>query len=130
MSAVVPSEMPATSGLWRGIGCITFTYFCSYDGKTVHVTLIPNPSHLEANNPVAAGKTRARQQSLSEGDYEVGDDYDARAGDRVLCLQVHGDASFIGQGVVPETFCLAYCPHFRVGGSVHLIVNNQVGLVK
>ena len=98
------------------------------------MTLIPNPSHLEANNPVAVGKTRGRQQSLREGDYTSGNDAAsgkdaAQAGDRVLCLQVHGDASFIGQGVVPETFCLAYCPHYRVGGSIHLIVNNQVGYV-
>ena len=92
------------------------------------MTLIPNPSHLEANNPVAVGKTRGRQQSLREGDY-ASENNEGRAGDRVLCLQVHGDASFIGQGVVPETFCLAYCPHFRVGGSIHLIVNNQVGCV-
>jgi len=115
---------------FRGTGDVlshlTSSTDLSYEGKSVHVTLIPNPSHLEANNPVAVGKTRARQQSLLEGDYASGSEA-GRAGDRVLCLQIHGDASFIGQGVVPETFCLAYCPHFRVGGSVHLIVNNQVG---
>jgi len=118
---------------FRGTGDVlshlTSSTDLSYEGKSVHVTLIPNPSHLEANNPVAVGKARARQQSLREGDYASDDNNNnnSGAGDNVLCLQVHGDASFIGQGVVPETFCLAYCPHFRVGGSIHLIVNNQVG---
>lgn len=118
---------------FRGTGDVlshlTSSTDISYGGKSVHVTLIPNPSHLEANNPVAVGKARGRQQSLGEGDYSKvsGGESSARAGDRVLCLQVHGDASFIGQGVVPETFCLAYCPHYRVGGSVHLVVNNQIG---
>ncbi|KAM8974327.1 2-oxoadipate dehydrogenase complex component E1 [Pelodytes ibericus] len=91
----------------------------------LHVTMLPNPSHLEAINPVAVGKTRARQQSLGEGDYSA--DSSAQPGDKVLCLQVHGDASFSGQGIVPETFTLSSLPHYRVGGSIHLIVNNQLG---
>lgn len=124
-----PNEFRGTGDV---LSHLTSSTNLSYGGKSVHVTLIPNPSHLEANNPVAVGKTRGRQQSLREGDYTSGNDAAsgkdaAQAGDRVLCLQVHGDASFIGQGVVPETFCLAYCPHYRVGGSIHLIVNNQVG---
>ncbi|MEE6481580.1 hypothetical protein FKM82_012909 [Ascaphus truei] len=93
--------------------------------RPLHVTMLPNPSHLEAINPVAVGKTRARQQSLSEGDYSK--DSSAQPGDRVICLQVHGDASFSGQGIVPETFTLSNLPHYRVGGSIHLIVNNQLG---
>ncbi|XP_060070880.1 2-oxoadipate dehydrogenase complex component E1-like [Ylistrum balloti] len=96
-----------------------------YGSNNVHVSLIPNPSHLEANNPVAAGKVRAKQQTLREGDYC--DEEGTSPGDKVLCLQVHGDASFSAQGVVAETFAFAECPHFRVGGSVHLIINNQVG---
>ncbi|XP_040199327.1 probable 2-oxoglutarate dehydrogenase E1 component DHKTD1, mitochondrial isoform X1 [Rana temporaria] len=93
--------------------------------KPLHVTLLPNPSHLEAINPVAVGKTRGRQQSLSDGDYST--DSLAQPGDKVICLQVHGDASFSGQGIVPETFTLSNLPHYRIGGSIHLIVNNQVG---
>ncbi|KAG8440021.1 hypothetical protein GDO86_005987 [Hymenochirus boettgeri] len=93
--------------------------------QPLHVTMLPNPSHLEAINPVAVGKTRARQQSLCDGDYST--DCSAQPGDRVLCLQVHGDASFSGQGIVPETFTLSNLPHYRVGGSIHLIVNNQLG---
>ncbi|XP_075945450.1 2-oxoadipate dehydrogenase complex component E1 [Anarhichas minor] len=93
--------------------------------KPLHVTMLPNPSHLEAINPVAQGKTRARQQLRQEGDYSPEDD--AQPGDQVVCLQVHGDGAFPGQGIVPETLTLSNLPHYRVGGSIHLIVNNQVG---
>lgn len=62
-------------------------------------------------------------QSLKRSDYSEG----GKHGDAVVCLQVHGDASFTGQGVVAETFALSKSPHFTVGGSVHLIVNNQIG---
>ncbi|MED6274305.1 putative 2-oxoglutarate dehydrogenase E1 component DHKTD1, mitochondrial [Characodon lateralis] len=91
----------------------------------LHVTMLPNPSHLEAINPVAQGKTRARQQLRKEGDYSP--EENAYPGDQVICLQVHGDGSFTGQGIVPETLTLSNLPHYRVGGSIHLIVNNQVG---
>ncbi|XP_026059023.1 2-oxoadipate dehydrogenase complex component E1 [Carassius auratus] len=94
-------------------------------GNPLHVTMLPNPSHLEAINPVTQGKTRGRQQVKQDGDYST--DPHAQPGDKVICLQVHGDASFSGQGIVPETFTLSNLPHFRVGGSIHLIVNNQVG---
>uniref|UniRef100_A0A672MBC5 2-oxoadipate dehydrogenase complex component E1 n=1 Tax=Sinocyclocheilus grahami TaxID=75366 RepID=A0A672MBC5_SINGR len=91
----------------------------------LRVTMLPNPSHLEAINPVTQGKTRGRQQVKQDGDYSA--DPHAQPGDKVICLQVHGDASFSGQGIVTETFTLSNLPHFRVGGSIHLIVNNQVG---
>uniref|UniRef100_UPI0037E750CE 2-oxoadipate dehydrogenase complex component E1 n=1 Tax=Semicossyphus pulcher TaxID=241346 RepID=UPI0037E750CE len=91
----------------------------------LHVTMLPNPSHLEAINPVAQGKARARQQLRREGDYSPEDN--AQPGDQVVCLQVHGDGSFTGQGIVPETLTISNLPHYRVGGSIHLIVNNQVG---
>ncbi|XP_034541856.1 probable 2-oxoglutarate dehydrogenase E1 component DHKTD1, mitochondrial [Notolabrus celidotus] len=91
----------------------------------IHVTMLPNPSHLEAINPVAQGKARARQQLRKEGDYSSEDN--AQPGDQVVCLQVHGDGSFTGQGIVPETLTISNLPHYRVGGSIHLIVNNQVG---
>uniref|UniRef100_A0A672NNA8 2-oxoadipate dehydrogenase complex component E1 n=1 Tax=Sinocyclocheilus grahami TaxID=75366 RepID=A0A672NNA8_SINGR len=94
-------------------------------GHPLHVTMLPNPSHLEAINPVTQGKTRGRQQVKQDGDYST--DPHARPGDKVICLQVHGDASFSGQGIVTENFTLSNLPHFRVGGSIHLIVNNQVG---
>ncbi|XP_077373823.1 2-oxoadipate dehydrogenase complex component E1 [Festucalex cinctus] len=121
------SEFPDTS---PAIGDVLSHLTSSVDldvgpGHRLHVTMLPNPSHLEAINPVAQGKTRAMQQLRKEGDYSP--DEHARPGDQVLCLQVHGDGSFPGQGIVPETLTLSNLPHYRVGGSIHLIVNNQVG---
>ncbi|UJR09540.1 hypothetical protein I4U23_013777 [Adineta vaga] len=98
----------------------------TYDGKTLHVSLIPNPSHLEANNPVAVGKTRACQLSLKDGHY-ADTENTKQHGDKALCIQVHGDASFAGQGIIPETFQLSHLPHYTVGGSIHLVTNNQIG---
>ncbi|GAB1600706.1 probable 2-oxoglutarate dehydrogenase E1 component DHKTD1, mitochondrial [Argonauta hians] len=95
-----------------------------YGDNTVHLSLIPNPSHLEANNPVAVGKARAKTQSLKVGDY---DQDGTQNTDNVLCFQVHGDASFSAQGIISETFSFAECAHFSIGGSIHLIVNNQIG---
>ncbi|XP_045449250.1 probable 2-oxoglutarate dehydrogenase E1 component DHKTD1 homolog, mitochondrial [Melitaea cinxia] len=95
------------------------------DGKTVRYSLINNPSHLEAANPVSMGKTRSKQLQLREGDYSPNGD--SRFGDKVLNVQIHGDAAFTGQGVNQETLMLTQVPHFEVGGSLHVIVNNQVG---
>ncbi|XP_018602829.2 2-oxoadipate dehydrogenase complex component E1 [Scleropages formosus] len=94
-------------------------------GHPLRVSMLPNPSHLEAINPVTQGKTRGRQQLKQDGDYSS--ESSAQPGDRIICVQVHGDASFSGQGIVQETFTLSNLPHFRVGGSIHLILNNQVG---
>ncbi|KAL3874391.1 hypothetical protein ACJMK2_037417 [Sinanodonta woodiana] len=120
------SEIPAGA---KGMGDVLSHAYTSVDlnmdGKNVHVSLIPNPSHLEANNPVAVGKVRSKQQTLRDWHYNM--EEGACPGDKVLCLQVHGDASFAAQGIVTETFSFAECPHFSVGGSVHLIVNNQIG---
>ncbi|XP_075998317.1 2-oxoadipate dehydrogenase complex component E1 [Genypterus blacodes] len=121
------SEFPETS---PSIGDVLSHLTASVEldfgaGHPLHVTMLPNPSHLEAINPVAQGKARARQQLRQEGDYSPADD--AQPGDQVVCLQVHGDAAFTGQGIVPETLTLSNLPHYRVGGSIHLIVNNQVG---
>ncbi|KAI0039089.1 dehydrogenase E1 and transketolase domain-containing protein 1 [Auriscalpium vulgare] len=82
------------------------------------VSLLPNPSHLEAVNPVALGKTRAKQYSLLKTSPA-----DCRLGDRAMCVQMHGDASFAGQGVVMEGLGLSNLPHFTSGGSVHIVVN-------
>ncbi|GFS26604.1 2-oxoglutarate dehydrogenase E1 component [Elysia marginata] len=113
----------------QGIGDVLSHLYTSvdlvYNSKNVHLSLIPNPSHLEANNPVSAGKARSKLQTLQSGHYST--NKDAKPGDKVLCLQVHGDASFTGQGVVAETFCFADAPHFSTGGSIHVVVNNQVG---
>nr|CAD7590622.1 unnamed protein product [Timema genevievae] len=93
--------------------------------KSLHVTVLNNPSHLEAVNPVSMGKTRARQQSLDDGNYSSVNAL--RWGTKVINLQIHGDAAFTGQGINQETLHLSALPHFEVGGSIHLIVNNQLG---
>ncbi|EJC99190.1 dehydrogenase E1 and transketolase domain-containing protein 1 [Fomitiporia mediterranea MF3/22] len=90
--------------------------------RSLKVSLLPNPSHLEAVDPVALGKTRAKQFALIK---EA--DPDCKLGDKVMCVQLHGDASFIGQGVVMESLGLSNLPHFTSGGSVHLVVNYSIG---
>ncbi|XP_034113046.1 probable 2-oxoglutarate dehydrogenase E1 component DHKTD1 homolog, mitochondrial isoform X1 [Drosophila albomicans] len=95
-------------------------------GKSINFSMIRNPSHLEAANPVAMGKTRSKQQTRGEGAF----DNAATAqpfGQHVVNVILHGDAAFAGQGINQECLNMAYVPHFEVGGSVHLIVNNQVG---
>jgi 2-oxoglutarate dehydrogenase E1 component len=84
-------------------------------GRKVHLSLSPNPSHLEAIDPVIEGIVRAKQRRR---------DYDAREAVPVL---IHGDAAFTGQGVVFETLWLSELAGYRTGGTVHVIVNNQIG---
>ncbi|XP_036324066.1 probable 2-oxoglutarate dehydrogenase E1 component DHKTD1 homolog, mitochondrial isoform X2 [Rhagoletis pomonella] len=95
------------------------------EGKKIHISLLRNPSHLEAVNPVSMGKTRSKQQTLRDGAFSA--DPITPFGTTVLNVIIHGDAAFAGQGVNQECLNMAYVPHFEVGGSVHLIVNNQVG---
>ncbi len=85
-------------------------------GGKVHLSLTPNPSHLEAVDPVVVGRVRARQQAL--GDTER---------TRCMGLLLHGDAAFAGQGLVPETLQFCDLHGYRTGGVVHVIVNNQIG---
>ncbi len=87
-----------------------------FDGNTVHLSLTANPSHLEAVNPVVLGKARAKQDQLN--------DKERRA---VLPVLLHGDAAFAGQGVVAEGFGLSGLRGHRTGGTMHIIVNNQIG---
>jgi len=85
-------------------------------GGNVHVALAFNPSHLEIVNPVVEGSVRARQQRRND-----------ELGDKVVPILIHGDAAFAGQGVVMETLQLSQARGFYTGGTVHLIINNQVG---
>ncbi|MDQ1752394.1 MAG: multifunctional 2-oxoglutarate metabolism enzyme [Pseudonocardiales bacterium] len=89
----------------------------SPDGKQIAVELTANPSHLEAVNPVLEGIVRAKQDILDKGE----------DGFTVLPLLMHGDAAFAGQGVVAETLNLSQLRGYRTGGTVHVVVNNQVG---
>jgi 2-oxoglutarate dehydrogenase E1 component len=86
-------------------------------GGTVLVSLAPNPSHLEAVNPVVEGSARARQRAQGDG-------LDRKA---VVPVLIHGDAAFAGQGMVAETLNLSQLPGYRTGGTIHLVVNNQIG---
>jgi 2-oxoglutarate dehydrogenase E1 component len=87
-----------------------------FDGKVVHLSLTANPSHLEAVNPVVLGKVRAKQRQMGDADR-----------DKVMGLLLHGDAAFAGQGLVPESLELSELKGYRTGGTVHFIVNNQIG---
>ena len=86
-------------------------------GRMVHLSLQPNPSHLEAVNPVVVGKVRARQDQAG--------DTQKRAS--VMAILMHGDAAFAGQGMVYETLAMSQLIGYRTGGTVHVIVNNQIG---
>ena len=89
-----------------------------FDQNKIHLSLTANPSHLEIVDPVVLGKVRAKQD-------QNGDPPDARIS--VLPLLMHGDAAFAGQGVVAECFALSDLKGYRTGGSIHFIVNNQIG---
>lgn len=91
--------------------------FETAEGEKIAITLAANPSHLETVNPVAEGIVRAKQDILNKGPH----------GFTVLPLLIHGDAAFAGQGVVAETLNLSQLRGYRTGGTVHVIVNNQVG---
>ncbi len=93
------------------------------DGKKVKLTLSPNPSHLEAVDPVVEGMVRAKQDDL-RGRLEMPRE---EAIDRALPVLLHGDAAFAGQGVVMETLNLANLKGYRTGGTIHIIINNQIG---
>lgn len=92
-------------------------------GRKVKLTLSPNPSHLEAVDPVVEGMVRGRQDDLRD---EVGIAREEVI-DRVLPVLLHGDAAFAGQGVVMETLNLAGLRGYRTGGTIHIIINNQIG---
>jgi 2-oxoglutarate dehydrogenase E1 component len=86
-------------------------------GRMVHLSLQPNPSHLEAVDPVVVGKVRARQDQAG----------DTQKRSSVMAILMHGDAAFAGQGMVYETLAMSQLIGYRTGGTVHVIVNNQIG---
>jgi len=94
--------------------------FRAPSGQRVTVALSPNPSHLEAVNPVVVGRIRAKQTDRSTSEARHNDS-------RALGILIHGDAAFAAQGVVPETFNLARLRGYATGGTIHLIGNNQIG---
>jgi 2-oxoglutarate dehydrogenase E1 component len=87
-----------------------------FDGNPVHVSLTDNPSHLEAVNPVVLGQTRAKQFFHKD-----------KERNKVIPILIHGDAAFAGQGIVAECFAMSGLPGHNTGGTIHIIVNNQIG---
>ena len=85
-------------------------------GHKIHCSLSSNPSHLELINPIIEGIARAKQERRGDTEHH-----------RVVPILIHGEAAFTGQGIVPETLSLSQLPAYRTGGSVHVIINNQVG---
>ncbi len=107
--------------LWQGRGDVKYHLghsgqWIMADGRKIHVSLCFNPSHLEFVNPVVVGRVRAQQDRLGDRDRR-----------RVLGLMIHGDAAFAGEGVVQETLNLARLAGYQVGGTLHVIINNQIG---
>jgi 2-oxoglutarate dehydrogenase E1 component len=109
----LPEEM-------RGSGDVKYHLGASadreFDGTTIHVSLSPNPSHLEAVNPVVLGKARAKQDQRRDSERS-----------QVMAILMHGDAAFAGQGLVAESLDLSDLAGYRTGGTIHYVVNNQIG---
>jgi 2-oxoglutarate dehydrogenase E1 component len=93
------------------------------DGRSIDVTLASNPSHLESVDPVVEGMVRAKQNLLAQRNGTDRSTYD----DSVMPLLIHGDAAFPGQGVVAETLNLSQLRGYQTGGTIHLVINNQIG---
>ena len=87
-----------------------------FDGNIVHISLTDNPSHLEAVNPVVLGQVRAKQFFHKDKERK-----------KVIPVLMHGDAAFAGQGIVAECFAMSGLPGHNIGGTIHIIVNNQIG---
>ncbi len=90
--------------------------YTTRSGRVIHIHLASNPSHLEAVDPVALGRTRAKQKRLGKDGHR-----------RCLPILMHGDAAFAGQGIAAEALAMAELPGYTVGGTVHVIVNNRIG---
>src|SRR5882724_3571521 len=104
----------------RGSGDVKYHLGASadreFDGTTIHVSLSPNPSHLEAVDPVVLGKARAKQDQRNDSERS-----------QVMAILMHGDAAFAGQGLVAESLDLSDLSGYRIGGTIHFVVNNQIG---
>ncbi|MGF1606451.1 MAG: 2-oxoglutarate dehydrogenase E1 component [Rhodothalassiaceae bacterium] len=111
--AAHPEEVEGSGDVKYHLGTSTDREF---DGNSVHLSLTANPSHLEAVDPVVLGKSRAKQTQAQDSDRTS-----------VLSLLLHGDAAFAGQGLVAECFAFSNLRGYRTGGTIHFIVNNQIG---
>ena len=117
------SEFEGTATMDQTMGSGDVKYHMGYgsevtttDGKIMHLKLMPNPSHLEAVDPVVVGFARAKADVLYESDY-----------DKILPILIHGDASVAGQGIVYEVLQMSELKGFYTGGTIHFVINNQIG---
>jgi 2-oxoglutarate dehydrogenase E1 component len=113
-------ELPNTESQYTGSGDVKYHLGTSFDrptlrGGQIHLSLVANPSHLEAVNTVVTGKTRAKQFYTKDPNC-----------DRSMAILLHGDGAFSGQGIVYETLDMSKLPEYSVGGTLHIVVNNQV----
>jgi 2-oxoglutarate dehydrogenase E1 component len=115
--SVTPQDVEGSGDVKYHLGASSDREF---DGNKVHLSLTANPSHLEAVDPVVLGKARSKQDRINAGEVET-------ARTHVLPLLLHGDAAFAGQGVVAECFSFSGLRGYRCGGTIHFIVNNQIG---
>ena len=117
------SEFEGTAVMDQTMGSGDVKYHMGYssdvqtpDGKTVHLKLAPNPSHLEAVDPVVVGFARAKADVLYGSEY-----------DKILPILIHGDASIAGQGIVYEVLQMSKLEGYNTGGTIHFVINNQIG---
>ena len=113
-----PSQAHGSGDVKYHLGA-TGTYHQMFGDNDIDVSLVANPSHLEAVDPVLEGLVRAKQDLLDKGN--------GADGFTVVPMMLHGDAAFAGQGVVAETLNLALLRGYRTGGTIHIVVNNQIG---
>ncbi|MEN7550117.1 2-oxoglutarate dehydrogenase E1 component [Rapidithrix thailandica] len=112
--AAIPDETMGDGDVKYHLGFRSQT--TSLSGKSINVNLSPNPSHLEAVDPIVVGSARAKIDSLYQNDYK-----------KIIPILIHGDAALAGQGVVYETVQMSHLPGYHVGGTIHFVINNQVG---
>jgi len=123
--SAVPSDIEGSGDVKYHMGASSDREF---DGKKVHLSLTANPSHLEIVNPVVLGKARAKQAfDIREANVGVPENKWALDRSKVMPLLIHGDAAFAGQGVVAECFALMGLKGYRTGGTMHFVINNQIG---
>ena len=115
-----PSQAHGSGDVKYHLGA-TGTYIQMFGDNDIEVSLTANPSHLEAVDPVLEGLVRAKQDLLSRADGEESGEFS------IMPMMMHGDAAFAGQGVVAETLNLSLLRGYRTGGTIHIIVNNQIG---
>ncbi|MEO6793697.1 MAG: multifunctional oxoglutarate decarboxylase/oxoglutarate dehydrogenase thiamine pyrophosphate-binding subunit/dihydrolipoyllysine-residue succinyltransferase subunit [Mycobacterium sp.] len=117
-----PAEAHGSGDVKYHLGA-TGVYLQMFGDNDIQVSLTANPSHLEAVDPVLVGLVRSRQDLLDRGASDGGE----QPAYSVVPMMLHGDAAFAGQGVVAETLNMALLPGYRVGGTIHIVVNNQIG---